>query len=215
MTTATKEIPPTTDAKCIQYSATEKGCDCPNFVGKGGSYRCPVQGDKVCKHMAHKRAQARAAAAKVADPIVSLYGPVAYVTIPAELPSEAAARRQADFDREFPSLEALDAKWAASAKVEADEKAALIADLDAFSPPPLLTADDLARAKQAALAACAAQQNVTAESQAAFDHKRLVELRTKARRSDVEVAEFNALLEPLWARFDDDYDSSWTNRRAV
>ncbi len=53
-----KAIPKTNNESVLKYNACYEDCQCPDFQNRGGSYR-DINGDHVCKHVAHVRAQYR------------------------------------------------------------------------------------------------------------------------------------------------------------
>ena len=52
-----KQIPVTTVCSAEKNSATTSVCSCADRIKKGGSYTCPMKGDKICKHIFMRRMQ--------------------------------------------------------------------------------------------------------------------------------------------------------------
>jgi len=87
-----KAIPATNNEQILKYNTCFYECQCADFASRGGSYRDPINNDRVCKHISHYRANARyaaehnammeaqsieAQAAKAKQAIDNLYGKVA------------------------------------------------------------------------------------------------------------------------------------------
>lgn len=87
-----RTIPKTNNEAVLKYNTCFEQCQCPDFQNRGGSYRDPINGDHICKHVAHYRANVRyaeernvmitvqayeAQAAKAKAAIDALYGKVA------------------------------------------------------------------------------------------------------------------------------------------
>jgi len=54
-----KAIPKTNNEAVLKYNTCFEQCQCPDFQSRGGSYRDTINGDHICKHMAHYRANVR------------------------------------------------------------------------------------------------------------------------------------------------------------
>lgn len=53
-----RTIPSTTEGACLKYKTTVKSCTCSDHVHReGGSYRCPLRGNLICKHIYRRRVQ--------------------------------------------------------------------------------------------------------------------------------------------------------------
>lgn len=89
-----KPIPATSMAQLLKYNTGLYFCQCRDFK-RGGSYYCPVDGDRICKHVHKKRGlqaeleQQNAQAPAI--PVMPLIAPAFMVWV--ELDTEASARQ--------------------------------------------------------------------------------------------------------------------------
>jgi len=93
-----KTIPKTTNEQILKYNTAFEICHCPDFESRGGSYIDTLTGDRICKHMAHYRANVRYAEERNIMITVQAY----------EAQQEQAAKAQAAINRLYgPSVQAV------------------------------------------------------------------------------------------------------------
>lgn len=118
-----RTIPKTTNEQILKYNTAFEVCHCPDFQSRGGSYIDPVNGDRVCKHVAHYRANVRYAEER--NIMIEVQAFEAKQSIAASIQEQHAIAKAAIERLYGPSVQEVNPTWSLINYIEIDPPAGI------------------------------------------------------------------------------------------